>query len=171
VSDLDVEVHAIDPGVEETGATFEENARIKALAAHAQTKAIALADDSGLEVDALGGEPGVRSARWALVVGDARANNALLVEKLRSRKPPYFGRFRCVLVLAGRGDPIVTTGACEGEIILEPRGENGFGYDPHFVPRGETRTMAELSSAEKNRISHRARALAAMRPVLESIFR
>jgi XTP/dITP diphosphohydrolase len=171
VSGLDVELRAIDPDVEETGCTFEENARIKALAAHEKTGEIALADDSGLEVDALSGAPGIRSARFSGEGATPEKNNLLLVEKLRALDPPYPARFRCALVVAGHGDPIVVVGACEGEIILAPRGTNGFGYDPHFVARGQTRTMAELSSEEKNRISHRSRALRKLRPILEVIFR
>lgn len=169
VADLAASVISADPDVEETGSTFEENARIKALAARARTGEIALADDSGLEVDALGGAPGVRSARFS-PEGTTAANNALLIARLRPLGAPYAARFRCALALAHEGGVEIVSGACEGTIVLEPRGQFGFGYDPHFVPRGETRTMAELSPEEKNRVSHRATALAAMQPILERVF-
>lgn len=157
----DVEILSFEEEIEETGSTFEENARIKANAAHAKTGLVALADDSGLEVDALGGAPGVRSARFA---GGARANNAKLVEALKSHHAPYTARFRCVLALAPNG--VITEGTCEGEIILEPRGTGGFGYDPHFFLPSLGKTMAELSRDEKNLVSHRGKAIRAMLPHL-----
>lgn len=156
-----VEIVPFDEEVEETGDTFEANARIKANAAYAKTGLPSLADDSGLEVDALGGRPGVHSARFA---GDVAANNATVVALLRDLPPPYPARFRCALVLAP--DMIVTQGTCEGEIILEPRGTNGFGYDPHFFLRDLGKTMAELSREEKNARSHRGMAIRAMLPHL-----
>lgn len=159
-----VEIVGFDGDVEETGETFEENARLKAEAAFAKTGLPSLADDSGLEVDALGGQPGVRSARFAGKQGDVPANNAKLVAMLRDLPGPYPARFRCVLVLAPQ--MIVTQGVCEGEIILEPRGTNGFGYDPHFFLRDLGKTMAELSREEKNARSHRGMAIRAMLPHL-----
>jgi XTP/dITP diphosphohydrolase len=156
-----VDVVAFDEEIEETGTTFEENARIKAIAAHAKTGMPSLADDSGLEVDALGGRPGVHSARFA---GSVAQNNAKLVELLRPLPPPYTARFRCVLVLAPQ--MIITQGTCEGEIVLEPRGTNGFGYDPHFFLRDLGKTMAELSREEKNARSHRGMAIRAILPHL-----
>ena len=151
------------PDVEETGLTFVENAIIKARAACVASGLPAIADDSGLEVDALGGEPGVHSARFAGIHGDDQANNALLLERL-AQVPDAgrSGRFRCVVVnLAHAADPapLICEGVWEGRIADHPRGGGGFGYDPLFVPRGMSMTSAELSPAEKNRLSHRAQAL------------
>jgi XTP/dITP diphosphohydrolase len=151
------------PEVVEDGRTFEENAVKKAVAAALATGGWALADDSGLEVDALGGEPGVRSARYAGEgAGDAR-NNAKLLEALAGHVSRR-ARFRCVLALC-RTDGVVhhVEGSCEGTILKKPRGAQGFGYDPLFLPDGFDRSFAELDSAEKNRISHRALAWAAAR--------
>jgi XTP/dITP diphosphohydrolase len=150
------------PDVEETGDTFEANARLKALAASPHYDGWILADDSGLEVDALGGEPGVRSARFAGDEATMEDNRALLKRRLAG-----FGaeqrraRFRCVLALA-RGGEVVRTfeGAVEGVIIPDEAGEGGFGYDPLFVPEGGNLTFAEMGSAEKHALSHRGRALA-----------
>jgi XTP/dITP diphosphohydrolase len=153
---------------EEPHDTFLENALAKARHASRATGLPALADDSGLCVAALGGEPGVHSAHYAGAGGerperDAR-NNAKLVAQLaegRDRSAFYY----CVLVVvrsAADPTPIVAEGAWEGEIVLEPRGHGGFGYDPHFLPWGSSRTAAELHADEKNRVSHRARAAAAL---------
>lgn len=152
------------PEVEETGGTFEENAKLKALAASAHYDGWVLADDSGLEVDALGGAPGVRSARFAGDGADMAANRALLLEKLGGvRGRDRRGRFRCVLALA-RGGPVVSifTGTVEGIIAPVERGRGGFGYDPLFVAEGMCRTFAEVTPGEKHACSHRARALAAL---------
>lgn len=151
------------PEVVEDGRTFEDNAVKKAVSAARRTGGWALADDSGLEVAALGGEPGVRSARYAGEgAGDAR-NNAKLLEAL-SGGLPRRARFRCVLALC-RPDGKVRTvsGSCEGVILAAPRGAQGFGYDPLFLPDGFDRSFAELEPEAKNRISHRARAWAAAR--------
>ncbi len=154
---------------EETGETFLANARIKARAAFELFGCAALADDSGLEVDALDGAPGVRSARYA---GDD-ATDALNNEKLLSALDGLAAdrrraRFRCVIVLiAEDGSELVAQGSCEGHIGIAPRGEAGFGYDPLFLPDAVPgRTMAELSLAEKTAISHRGAALAALRAQL-----
>lgn len=152
------------PEVEERGATFEDNARLKALAASVHYDGWVVADDSGLEVDALGGAPGVRSARFAGDNATMADNRALLVERLREvRGKARSGRFRCVLALA-RGGGVVRTfsGAVEGLIAPAERGADGFGYDPLFIPAGECRTFAEMASAEKHALSHRGRALAAL---------
>ncbi len=149
------------PDVEETGETFEENAKLKALAAAEHYDGWVLADDSGLEVDALGGAPGVRSARFAGEGADMAANRALLLEKLREvRGKNRRGRFRCVLALA-RGAHVVATfsGAVEGIIAPAERGRGGFGYDPLFVAEGMCRTFAEVTPGEKHACSHRGRAL------------
>lgn len=167
--------------VVEDGATFEENALKKARAYAQATMMMALADDSGLEVDALEGRPGVHSARFAHArATDAENNAALLraIEALDNRIPGSHGedahaRFRCVLALVNPytrdGDPIVVEGRCEGAITRTPRGSGGFGYDPLFVVDGTGRTLAELSEAEKNARSHRARAVAELRPRLERL--
>ncbi len=147
--------------VEETGDTFEANAALKALAASqsAGPEVLVLADDSGLEVDALGGAPGVRSARYAGEGASDEANLRLLLERLEG-EPRREARFRCVIAAARAGELLASfSGTCEGEILPAPRGEGGFGYDPVFRPGGESRSFAELSAEEKNTISHRARAL------------
>lgn len=149
------------PDVVEDGDTFEANAVKKAEALHRATGLWAMADDSGLEVDALGGAPGVRSARYAGEPACHRSNNEKLLAALRGTAARA-ARFRCVIALAGPGFETATVeGRCEGVIADAPRGHGGFGYDPLFVPAGHERTFAELDAAIKNRISHRARALAA----------
>jgi XTP/dITP diphosphohydrolase len=152
------------PEVEETGETFEENAKLKALAGSAHYEGWVLADDSGLEVDALGGAPGVRSARFAGEDADMAANRVLLREKLgEGQGSDRRGRFRCVLALARHGVVVRTfSGTVEGSIAPSERGEGGFGYDALFVPEGSGRTFAEFAPAEKHACSHRGRALAAL---------
>jgi XTP/dITP diphosphohydrolase len=153
------------PQVPETAGTFEENARAKALGYARATGQWALADDSGLEVDVLGGLPGVRSSRWGGEEGNDALNNQTLMRALAGHpKETWTARYRCVMALATPERVLlVTEGACEGRITDRPAGANGFGYDPHFwLPRRRC-TMAQLSPEVKNRISHRARALAAMR--------
>ena len=147
---------------EETGTTFLENALIKAEAAVAQTGLTAIADDSGLVVDALDGEPGVYSARYAGTHGDDAANNAKLLEKLGGvADDARTARFMSVIALVDASGMVLTgTGACEGVIGHDSRGENGFGYDPLFLPADTPgKTMAELTPSEKNAISHRFHAL------------
>lgn len=154
--------------VEETGATFEENAILKARAVCQATGAIALADDSGLEVDALSGRPGVRSARYAGERASDGENNALLLSELGGTSQRR-ARFRCALALCIPGDARARTvaGSCEGTIGRAPSGSGGFGYDPVFLPDGfDGRSMAALSPAEKNAISHRGRAVEALQTVL-----
>ena len=151
--------------VEETGATFEENASIKALAASACFAGWVLADDSGLEVDALGGAPGVYSARFSGVGATDASNRALLLKKLEAvGGKPRTARFRCAMVLARQGGVrAVFNGSVEGVIVRQERGSGGFGYDPVFVPEGFCETFAEIPAEAKNRLSHRARALEALR--------
>ncbi|MBN2847010.1 MAG: RdgB/HAM1 family non-canonical purine NTP pyrophosphatase [Coriobacteriia bacterium] len=155
--------------VEETGDTFEANARLKAHAYRDAFGLAALADDSGLEVDALGGVPGVYSSRYAGPAATDTDNNVKLLEALADVPPAArTARFRSVIVLVDEdGSETVAAGACEGEIGFEPRGCGGFGYDPLFLP-GATpgRAMAELALAEKNAISHRGAALRALRDLL-----
>jgi XTP/dITP diphosphohydrolase len=160
------ELDAEWPSPEEDGETFEDNARIKAAAARERFGMAALADDSGLEVDALDGEPGVYSSRYAGPCADDAENNRRLLlalgatpEELRT------ARFRCTIVLQlADGTEYLGVGTCEGRIGTEPRGDAGFGYDPLFLPDATPgRTMAELSLAEKNAISHRGAALRDLR--------
>ncbi|MBZ5638292.1 MAG: RdgB/HAM1 family non-canonical purine NTP pyrophosphatase [Acidobacteriia bacterium] len=150
--------------VEETGATFEENARIKAEAYSLRTDLEVLADDSGLEVDALHGEPGVRSARYGEADLDDGGRYRLVVERLRGVPPAMrTARFRCALAVARAGRALaVFEGAAEGRILDAPRGENGFGYDPIFFHEGTGRTFAELTRAEKEALSHRGQAIRRM---------
>ncbi|MGP4058214.1 RdgB/HAM1 family non-canonical purine NTP pyrophosphatase [Mycobacterium sp. 4D054] len=157
----------------ETGATFEENALAKARDAFAATGIPAVADDSGLEVDALNGMPGVLSARWSGRHGDDPANTALLLGQLadvpEERRGAAFVS-ACALVSGpGKNESVVVRGEWRGSIVREPRGDGGFGYDPVFLPAGSARTAAELSPAEKDAASHRGRALAALLPSLRSL--
>lgn len=148
------------PEVVEDATSFTGNALIKARAACQATGEIALADDSGLCVDVLGGAPGIFSARWAGVHGDDDGNLQLLLTQLQDMKPENRGAsFRCVAVACfPDGSEIVAEGRLPGTLTTEPRGEGGFGYDPIFVPAGSTLTIAEMSSEHKNEISHRGAA-------------
>jgi XTP/dITP diphosphohydrolase len=154
----------------ETGATFEENALAKARDAFRASGLPAVADDSGLEVDALNGMPGVLSARWAGRHGDDGGNTALLLAQMGdvpdARRGAAFVS-ACALV-SDRGE-IVVRGVWPGSIVREPRGEGGFGYDPVFLPSGSARTAAELTPEEKDAVSHRGRALAALLPALREL--
>lgn len=145
----------------EDGQTFEENAVIKARYYAAHTGHACLADDSGLEVDALGGAPGVFSARYAGEHADDEANNRKLLEALRDVPAERrTARFRCVLALVDENNVVITAdGSCEGFILEAPRGHGGFGYDPLFYMSELGKTLAEVSVAEKNKISHRGQAL------------
>lgn len=165
------------PEIAEDGETFEENAKKKALSTALATGEVALADDSGLEVDALGGAPGVRSARFAgAVLARGASRDRANLEKLLSLlkdvpDPERTARFRCVVAVASpEGRVEVAGGACSGKIAFAPRGSSGFGYDPVFVPEGYDRTFAELGPETKNAISHRARALRAVLPVIRELF-
>jgi len=153
--------------VAETGTTFVENAIIKARHATIDTGLPALADDSGIEVDALDGAPGVYSARFSGPGADDASNNALLVEKLRDVPPmERSARYRAVIVLmrhAADPSPLICEGSWEGVIQLEPAGNGGFGYDPYFYLTDQECTSAQLTAAEKNRLSHRGKALAELK--------
>lgn len=154
----------------EHGATFLENAHAKALAAARQSGHLAIADDSGLEVDALGGEPGIRSARYAGPGASDADNRARLLAALAAvPSPTRTARFRCAVAIASPEGLIASAeGVCEGSIATTPAGCHGFGYDPIFLlPDG--RTMAKLPPEEKNRISHRARAYQAVLPALRAV--
>ncbi|MDW7650916.1 MAG: XTP/dITP diphosphatase [Bacillota bacterium] len=159
------------PDIAETGATFAENAALKAETVAAVTGELALADDSGLEVDALNGRPGIFSARFAGAGADDKANNQKLLAELSDvPEPQRTARFRAVIAVAQQGKPTeFAEGACEGRIGFTPRGTGGFGYDPLFyVPEAE-KTFAQMAPEEKNRISHRARAMAAAEEILKKI--
>ncbi|MDE0596989.1 MAG: RdgB/HAM1 family non-canonical purine NTP pyrophosphatase [Roseibacillus sp.] len=149
------------PEVEETGATFLENATLKARALSECTDALVLADDSGLEVDALGGEPGVCSARYAGPEADDDANNRKLILELAGVPADRrTGRFRCVIVAAQGGQILADfAGTVEGSLASEPKGSEGFGYDPLFVPKGYQQSFAEMGPGVKNKLSHRAKAM------------
>jgi XTP/dITP diphosphohydrolase len=156
------------PDVEETGQTYEENAHLKAVETARALSLPAIADDSGIEVDALGGAPGPRSARFAGEDATDAENLQLLIARVRDvPEEDRTARYVCMAVCAWPdGRTVQASGVCEGRLILEPRGTGGFGYDPVFVPQGETRTMAELDPDEKDLISHRGRAFRALGVVL-----
>ena len=157
----------VDADIEENGTTFEANALIKAEYVAKVTGCAAIADDSGLEVDALGGAPGVYSARYCGRHGDDEANNDLLLENLKNVPAPRTGRYVAAIALVRPGrEAIVRRGTCDGEILFERRGTGGFGYDPLFVcETGET--FAEVSAETKNAISHRKRGIEAVVRALE----
>ncbi|MGJ8657353.1 MAG: RdgB/HAM1 family non-canonical purine NTP pyrophosphatase [Akkermansiaceae bacterium] len=150
------------PDVAETGTTFLENATLKAVEISKVTNGIILSDDSGLEVDALNGEPGVYSSRYAGTDGDNEANNAKLLSELAKlpSSTPKTARFKCVMVIAENGKRLAHfDGSAEGTIISELTGDKGFGYDPLFIPEGYQKTFAQLGDDIKNQLSHRAKAL------------
>lgn len=151
------------PEPREDGKTFQENARIKALHYAKAHKMLCVADDSGLSVDALGGLPGVRSARYAGEGASDAANNAHLLHELARHPRPWKAAFVCAAVAALPGRVVAEgTGTLPGQIVPEPRGEEGFGYDPVFLVDSTWKTLAELPAAEKNRISHRGQAMRAL---------
>jgi XTP/dITP diphosphohydrolase len=158
--------------VEESGNTYAENAALKGAAFARLSGLLTLADDSGLEVDALGGLPGIRSARFSSKPGASDSDRReYLLSILRGKRRPWWAKFRCVIALATPDGMVrFAEGICPGEIIAEERGKNGFGYDPIFLIPALGRTMAELEMEEKNRQSHRARAvMAARRLIIEMV--
>jgi XTP/dITP diphosphohydrolase len=162
----DLEAHPEVSEIRENGTSFEENAKLKALAASKQLRALVIADDSGLEVDALGGAPGIYSARYA----GANATDGAKIDKLlrdlarvRAKDNGRRARFHCVVALARNGNLLGTfEGTVEGSIANEARGDSGFGYDPIFIPEGLKQTFGELPTEVKNTISHRAKAILAL---------
>ena len=155
----DLKAHPELPEVEETGTTFLENATLKAVEISKQVEGLILSDDSGLEVDALDGEPGVYSSRYAGEAGNDAANNKKLLPELQG-EDSRTARFRCVMVLAQDGEVLASfDGAVEGRMLSELHGEGGFGYDPLFVPVGYDQTFSQLSEEIKNQLSHRAVAM------------
>lgn len=173
LSGIGVELRTLEnvpdhPPLVEDGATFQENALKKARAVFQHTRLPALADDSGLEVFYLNGRPGVRSARYAGENAMDEQNNKKLLAEMRGVAPRRRrAQFRAVLALVGPGFEELAEGICLGKLAEAPRGTNGFGYDPIFIPDGLTKTYAELTAEEKNRISHRARAAEKMREIIK----
>jgi XTP/dITP diphosphohydrolase len=178
VPGLDVDTQVVDaaaagaPDVVETGVTFAENSLLKARAVAEATGLVAIADDSGLAVDVLGGAPGIFSARWSGRHGDDAANLRLLLDQLSDVPDGHRGAaFVCAAALAiptagSTGHEVVEYGQLEGTLLREPRGDGGFGYDPVLQPDGEDRSCAELSPEEKNAISHRGKAFRALLPAI-----
>lgn len=164
----DLTAHPEVPAPDETGTTFAENAAIKAVAASSIFPGYVLADDSGLEVDAMDGAPGVQSARFSGPQATDAGNRALLLKKLAGAESS--ARFRCAMALARHGNVLQTFGGTvEGRIVAKESGAGGFGYDSLFVPEGFTQTFGELSPEIKNELSHRARALTQAREFLIKI--
>lgn len=175
-ADLDVQLVGTDdfpglPDVAETGSTFAANALLKAHDVATRTGCIAIADDSGLCVDALNGMPGILSARWAGSHGDDAANVALVLAQVIDIPPARRGAaFHCAAAVATpQGEERVVEGVLTGSLTDEPRGANGFGYDPIFVPTGYVVTTAELTPQEKDAISHRGQAFRALVPLLRDL--
>lgn len=158
--------------VQEDGANYAENAAKKALAYSQASGLAVLADDSGLEVDALGGQPGLYSARYAPWPHATDADRRrYLLQNLEGKPRPWSAHFHCTVAIAAPGSEIAyAAGDCPGEIIPEERGQNGFGYDPIFLLPELGQTMAELTMEQKNRLSHRARAVHAALPILKRLF-
>lgn len=157
--------------VPETGNTFLENALLKATAISRETKLPVLSEDAGLEVHALGGAPGVFSARYAGELSDPGKNNEMLLHKLDCQTDRKARFVAVALLRLLDGQTFVCSGVLHGRIATEPSGNTGFGYDPLFIPEGETRTLAEMPLAEKNRISHRYKALFRMTGILQDLIR
>ena len=156
--------------IAETGYTFQENALLKARTVFEHTLLLSLADDSGLEVDALSGDPGIISARYAGKEHDYAANNRKLLKELLQVPAGQRGaQFRCVVAIVGKGIEKIVEGIVRGHIIEELRGTGGFGYDPLFIPEGYQKTYAELGEKIKNRISHRAIAFQKAKVVVEQL--
>jgi XTP/dITP diphosphohydrolase len=174
--DLDLEILTLTdfpsvPPLIEDGTTFQENALKKARAVFQHTTLPSLADDSGLEVFFLNGRPGVRSARYAGENATDEQNNEKLLREMRGVAPRRRrARFRAVIALVGSGFEEIGEGTCIGSLAEDPRGTSGFGYDPIFIPDGFTRTYAELKEEEKNKISHRAKAVEAVRDTMRKRF-
>ncbi len=175
LTDLDFNVLSIDdfpniPEIEEDGETFEENAKKKAVEVAQITKCLTLADDSGLEIDYLGGDPGIRSARFAGEnATDEDRNRKVLALLEDAPKSERTARFKCSIAIVSPDVQVgIVTGVCEGEIALQPRGDAGFGYDPIFIVPAYGKTFAELGAEKKNQISHRALALKKAKELLQA---
>jgi XTP/dITP diphosphohydrolase len=170
----DLTAHPEIPEIAETGESFEENAKLKAIAVSKQIPGLVIADDSGLEVEALGGAPGIHSARYAGPNASDKEKIAKLLRQLAkagAKGGRRRARFRCVLAVAGEGRVLaIFEGIVEGKIAEEPRGLHGFGYDPIFVPDGFEETFAELPEELKNTISHRAKAIRKLQTKLPTLY-
>ena len=171
LKDIDVEILSfLDfenyPNVDETGTTFKENAELKVKAAFEQYGISSIADDSGLEAFQLKGEPGIFSARYAGEDANDEENNLKLITKLNKHPEPHPGRFVCAAVYYDGKEFKSAIGEVRGNIIKSPRGRNGFGYDPLFIPNGYENTMAELTHVDKNKISHRLNAFKQLKKFL-----
>ncbi len=177
LADVEVEIMGMDSfphivPVEETGATFAENAILKAKQVAEETGLIAIADDSGLAVDCLDGAPGVYSARYAGEHGDDGANNHKLLEIMKNIPAERRqGRFHCAIAISlpGGQKTTVVEDVCQGSIAYKEEGDNGFGYDPLFIPDGFKKTMGQMEEDEKNKISHRAKAVAKAVAILKKL--
>ncbi len=173
--DLDIEIFTLNdfpniPHLIEDGSTFQENALKKARQVFQHTKLPSLADDSGLEVFFINKRPGVWSARYSGEGATDEKNNEKLLKEMRGVAPRRrAAQFMAVLALVGTGFEEITEGICPGKLAENPRGTNGFGYDPIFIPNGYSKTYAELTAEEKNLISHRAKAMEKMRDVLRRV--
>lgn len=172
LEDEDFLIHSLldyedSPDIDETGSTFEENAKLKAKAVYDLYKLPVLADDSGLMVEQLNGAPGVYSARYAGENVSYEENNKKLIKVLKSFPEPHKAKFVCTAVYFNGEKYIIAGGEINGIIISSPRGSNGFGYDPIFVPNDSSLTLAELSSEEKNIISHRAKAFNKLKQMIK----
>lgn len=157
------------PDVEETGETFEANARLKAEVAFEKYKIPVIADDSGLSVEQLNGAPGVISARFAGENATDEDNNKKLIRELEKHPEPHLAKYICVAVYYDGNEFIEAYGECKGKIVKNGRGTNGFGYDPYFIADGFELTMGEMSLEDKNKISHRVRAFEQLKHTLEKL--
>jgi XTP/dITP diphosphohydrolase len=171
----DLTAHPEISEITESGTSFEENAKLKAIAVSRKLPGLVIADDSGLEVDALGGAPGIQSARYAGVNANDKEKIAKLlslVANIEAKSDQRRARFRCVLAVARGGQVLATfEGVVDGKIAERPCGSNGFGYDPIFIPNGFEETFAELPEEEKNNISHRAKAIRKLQAELPTLCR
>lgn len=172
--DLDVEIISFldfedSPDVDETGKTFEENAKLKAIACYDKYGIPAIGDDSGLVVEQLNGEPGIYSARYAGENANDFLNNEKLIKAIQKFPEPHRAKFVCVASYYDGMNFTNAYGEVKGRVIKEPRGKNGFGYDPLFIPNGYDKTFGELSHEEKNKISHRSMAFRKLHKKLEAI--
>jgi XTP/dITP diphosphohydrolase len=152
--------------IEESGTTFEQNARIKAEAVYRKYKLPSIADDSGIIAEQLFGAPGVYSARYAGIDAADEDNNRKLIRELEKFKEPHYASYICFAVFFDGNEFKIARGEVKGKIIKEPRGQNGFGYDPLFIPEGYSLTMGELPADEKNKISHRGKAFKNLKNIL-----
>lgn len=172
--DLDIEILSFNdfdnfPEVEETGKTFEENAKLKAKACYEKFKIPSIGDDSGLVVEQLNGEPGIFSARYAGENANDFLNNEKLIKEIQKFPEPHRAKFVCVVIYYDGEKFINAYGEVNGRIITEPKGKNGFGYDPLFIPNGYDKTFGELSHEVKNKISHRSMAFRKLHKKLDSL--